>query len=46
MNAHAKRIIRKTISPVRRIGLKNRSISIISNNCWGGYNMIFTDYNI
>jgi uncharacterized protein (DUF1919 family) len=36
MNAHIKRIIRKIFSPIRRIGLKNRSFSIISNNCWGG----------
>ena len=37
MNAHTKRIVRKILSPISRIGLKNRSFSIISNNCWGGY---------
>ena len=31
-----KRIFRKLISPIRRIGLKNSNFSIISNNCWGG----------
>lgn len=37
VKAHYKRIIRKFISPIRRIGLKNRNFSIISNNCWGGF---------
>lgn len=36
MNAHTKRKIRKFFSPFRRIGLKNKNFSIISNNCWGG----------
>ena len=37
MSASLKRKIRKIISPIRKIGLKNRDFSIISNNCWGGY---------
>lgn len=37
MKAHYKRLIRKIFSPFRRIGLKNRNFSIISNNCWGGF---------
>lgn len=37
MKASTKRKIRKIISPFRRIGLKNKKFSIISNNCWGGY---------
>lgn len=36
MNASLKRKIRKFIAPIRRIGLKNKSFTIISNNCWGG----------
>ena len=36
MNASTKRKIRKFFSPIKRIGLKNKSFSIISNNCWGG----------
>lgn len=36
MKARIKRILRKIISPIRRLGLKNRNFSIISNNCWGG----------
>ena len=37
MNAHLKRLIKVFLSPFNRIGLKNKSFSIISNNCWGGY---------
>ena len=37
MNPHIKRMLRKIVSPIRRLGLKNRDFSIISNNCWGGY---------
>ena len=37
MKASTKRKIRKAFSPIRRLGLKNRSFSIISNNCWGGF---------
>lgn len=37
MKAHTKRLLRKIIAPIRRIGLRNRKFSIISNNCWGGY---------
>ena len=37
MRASTKRKIRKFISPIRRIGLKNKNFTIISNNCWGGY---------
>ena len=36
MNAHIKRKIRKLISPLNRLKLKNRNFSILSNNCWGG----------
>lgn len=36
MKAKIKRILRKIISPIRRLGLKNKNFSIISNNCWGG----------
>lgn len=36
MNSHMKRKVRKILSPIRRIGLKNKNFSIISNNCWGG----------
>lgn len=36
MNDHKKRIIRKIISPFRRVFLKNKDFSILSNNCWGG----------
>lgn len=35
--AHYKRLIRKILSPIRRIGLKNKDFTIISNNCWGGF---------
>lgn len=31
-----KRIIIKLLAPIRRIGLKNRDYTIISNNCYGG----------
>lgn len=37
MNAHVKRKLKKIIAPIRRIGLKNKDFTIISNNCWGGY---------
>lgn len=37
MKASTKRKIRKVISPIRKIGLKNKDFSIISNNCWGGF---------
>ena len=37
MNPHFKRKLRKIISPVKKIGLKNKKFTIISNNCWGGY---------
>lgn len=36
MKASTKRKIRKVLSPIRRIGLKNKDFTIISNNCWGG----------
>lgn len=36
MKAKIKRMLRKVISPIRRIGLKNKKFTIISNNCWGG----------
>lgn len=35
--ATIKRIIKIFISPILRIGLKNRNFSIISNNCWAGH---------
>lgn len=37
MKAHTKRILRKIIAPIRRIGLKNKNFTIISNNCRGGF---------
>lgn len=37
MNPHIKRKIKILLSPFMRIGLKNRTFSIISNNCWGGH---------
>ncbi len=37
MKASTKRKIRRIISPLRRIGLKNKTFTIISNNCWGGF---------
>ena len=37
MKATTKRKLRKIISFIRRIGLKNRDFTIISNNCWGGF---------
>ena len=36
MSPSTKRKIRKIIAPIRRAGLKNKTITIISNNCWGG----------
>lgn len=35
--AHYKRLIRKVIASIRRIELKNRDFTIISNNCCGGF---------
>ena len=35
LTPHKKRIIRRIISPLRRIGIK-KEFTIISNNCWGG----------
>lgn len=37
MNPHIKRKIKAILAPIRRIGLINRDFSIISNNCWGGF---------
>lgn len=36
MSPHLKRKIRKLLSPFYRCFLKNKRVSIISNNCWGG----------
>ena len=36
MKEKLKKIIIKILAPFRRMGLKNRDYSIISNNCWGG----------
>ena len=35
-NSKYPQYIRTILSPLRKIGLKNRKFSIISNNCWGG----------
>lgn len=35
-NNKIKKAIIKILAPFRRIGLKNRDYTIISNNCWGG----------
>ncbi len=47
MKATTKRKIRKIISPFKRIGLKNKNFTIISNNCWGGivYDILGLKYN-
>lgn len=37
MNPHLKRKIKAILAPIRRIGLVNRDFSILSNNCWGGF---------
>ena len=34
--AQLKRRLKKIISFIKRIGLKNTDFTIISNNCWGG----------
>lgn len=39
-----KRIIKSFLAPVRRIGLKNKSFSIICNNCWAGH--YYDNYNL
>ena len=36
MNKQIKKFIIKVLASFRRIGLKNKDFSIISNNCWGG----------
>ena len=44
MNVHTKRKIRKLFSPFVRLGLKNRTFTIISNNCWGG--VVYDKYGL
>lgn len=39
-----KRKLRKIVSPIRRIGLKNKDFTIISNNCWGG--MVYDKFGL
>lgn len=39
-----KRKLKSLISGIRRIGLHNRTFSILSNNCWGG--MIYDVYGL
>lgn len=36
MTSEIKKLIIRLCSPIKRIGLKNRDYSIISNNCYGG----------
>jgi len=36
MTVQQRRRLRKTVSPFRRMGLHNKTFSLISNNCWGG----------
>ena len=36
LSPHTRRLIRKFVSPIQRIGLKNKEFSVIANNCWGG----------
>ncbi len=38
------RFITYLLSPLRRIGLKNKDFTIISNNCWGGF--VYQRYNL